>query len=138
MVELVDNCELFSDFGFKGKIYIPKTIYGDFVENFENLMILVKISGYNIVCNYSFGHNFKFIKDGNRLFTLQIYNSHDNFHVSLNLSIFYHFHHDYSQQKDMNKKLSELFSDFKIDDNMISCESEDEIIKGLKLLHKVV
>ena len=140
MVELLENCTSFSDFGIKGEIYIPNTIFDSFNETVNSLFIFMKMKGYEIKYHNLTKeiHSFKFLFNGEKAFTIQITSSTDKYHNIFHVSLFYHFHNDYSQHILYKNKVNEIYVGYNKDDNLVHFSDEYEIINGLKKLQFIV
>lgn len=140
MMELLENCTPFSDFGIKGEIFIPNSIIDDFTNTISSLFVFMKMKGYEIKyhkVNESL-HSFKFLFNGNKFFTIQINSSVDKYHNLFHISLFYHFSHDFNEHISYKNKFNEMYKGYHQDDNLVHFNDEYEIINGLQKFQSIV
>ena len=143
MVNLIEICKPFCDFGMKSSILIPESIYDDFYNVMNSAMVLLAMSDYVCVYNssQSYGvevkshkiHYFKFMKEGQRFFTITIQNNVDKYRSMLDVSISYHCHHNQTLHEHYADLFNSVFEGLgEKDDNLIIFETEKNMIEGLK------
>jgi hypothetical protein len=140
MVELLDNCKPFLDFGMNGEVQIPSSIYEDFVNVADSLFVYARMKGYEVkhthVLNGLF--SFKFMIDGNRAFTIQILSKIDKYRNLFSVTLLYHFHYDYNKHMKYREIVKDLYEGYRQDDNAVYLNDESEIINGLKKLQTII
>ena len=143
LVNLIEVCKPFCDFNMRSEIFIPESIYGDFNKNMNSIMVLLAMSDYVCVYNSSkhYGeeikssriHYFKFMKEGQRFFTITINNNIDKYHSMLDVSISYHCYHNQTLHEQYANLFDVVFEGLGTrDDNLIIFETETNLIEGLK------
>ena len=143
MVNLIEICKPFCDFGMKSSILIPESIYNDFYNVMNSAMVLLSMSDYTFVYNssQSYGdevksdriHYFKFMKEGQRFFTITIYNNIDKYRSMLDVSISYHCHNNQALHQYYADLFNSVFEGLGVrDDNLITFETENNMIEGLR------
>lgn len=84
-------------------------------------------------------HSIKLIKDGNRAFTINIYNNIDKFNSTLELTIYYHFHSDFSKNQLYKVIFKKMYSDdFLHEDNSVVLVDKKQIIDGLSIFNQII
>lgn len=140
MVELLENCKPFLDFGMNGEVQIPSSIYDDFVGVADSLFVYARMKGYEVKHTHVFNNvfSFKFMIDGNRAFTIQISSQLDKYHNLFSVTLFYHFHHDYGKHMKYREIVESVYKGYRKDDNVVYFNDEFEIISGLKKLQSII
>jgi hypothetical protein len=140
MVELLENCRPFLDFGMNGEVQIPSSIYDDFVGVADSLFIYARMKGYEIKHTHAPNDvfSFRFMIDGNRAFTIQVSSKLDKYYNLFSVTLLYHFHHDYSKHMKYREIMKNVYEGYQQDDNVVCLNDEFEIINGLKKLQKII
>lgn len=140
MVELLENCKPFVDFGMNGEIQIPSSIYDDFVEVTNSLFVYARMKGYEIKNTHVLNEitSFKFMIEGNRAFTIQISNQLDKYRNLFGVTLRYHFHYDYNKHMNYREIVSKVYEGYRQNDNIVYFGDEFEIINGLKKLQSII
>jgi hypothetical protein len=141
LVHSITDCTSFLDYGFDSEIMVANDMYEDFFNLFGSIMTIAVMSDYEWRYNKmnKSEHSIKLIKDGQRAFTINIYNNIDKYNSTLELTIYYHFHSDFSKNQLYKGIFKKMYSDeFMFEDNSVILVDKKQIIDGLSIFNQII